>query len=332
MTDMLAAAVNNNRVEVQTREAPQPGPKEALIRVHLAGVCGTDLEILAGYVPFTGILGHEFTGRVEAAPQNPDLVGRRVVADINCGCGQCPRCLHGDPRHCSQRKVLGIRERNGAFAQYICVPTANLHPVPDNVSDEEAVFAEPLAAALEVSQQVHMTAPTRTAVLGDGKLGLLCALALSCFAPRLTLFGRHASKLNIAHQQGVATHHLQSDQPPHPHQHSYDLVVDCTGRTEGVDLALHLVRPERTVVVKTTSHNLTSLDMSRLVVNEISLLGSRCGDLGLAVHFLAHKWVNVQPLIDAVFPLTHVHEALHWAGQRGALKVLLKCNSYETRS
>jgi threonine dehydrogenase-like Zn-dependent dehydrogenase len=322
---MLAAIVDQGKIRLQDKEVPRPKPGEALIQVSLAGVCGTDLEILSGYAHFIGIPGHEFVGRVIQAPDRPELEGRRVVGDINCGCGECTWCLGGDPRHCRQRKVLGIRGLDGAFAQYLCAPVANLYPVPDHVPDQEAVFAEPLAAALEVSQQVHITARTRMAVLGDGKLGILCAQALSRFTPGLTLFGRHASKLSIAARQGLATCLLLPDQPLAEKNQGHDVVVECTGRVEGINTALELVRAEGTVVIKTTSHQSSHLDMARVVVNEICLLGSRCGDLGLAVHFLAHKWVDVQPLIEEVYPLSRIQEALERAGRAGALKVLIDC-------
>jgi threonine dehydrogenase-like Zn-dependent dehydrogenase len=224
-----------------------------------------------------------------------------------------------------QRKVLGIRELDGAFAHYIQVPIANLYPVPDWVQDKEAVFAEPLAAALEIGQQVHITAQTRVAVLGDGKLGLLCALALSHYSPRLTLFGRHRAKLQIAATQGIAICRLGSGQIPNPEDTGFDLVVDCTGQAQGIDTALDLVRPEGTVVVKTTSTTPSTMDMSRVVVNEIALLGSRCGDMSLAVHFLAHKWISVHPLIQEIFPLAQTPKALEKAGKKGMLKVLIDC-------
>lgn len=324
---MLAAIVNQGKMRLQDKEIPRPNPGQALIQVSLAGVCGTDLEILAGYSHFTGTPGHEFVGQVIKAPDQPELEGRRVVADINCGCGQCTWCFSGDHRHCRQRKVLGIRGLNGAFAQYMCVPVTNLYPVPDHVPNHEAVFAEPLAAALEVSQQVHITGKTRMAVLGDGKLGLLCAQVLSRFTPGLRLFGRHASKLSIAARQGLATYLLQPDQPLAAENQDHDVVVECTGRAEGINTALEMVRAEGTVIIKTTSRQSSSLDLSRVVVNEICLLGSRCGDMGLAVHFLAHKWVDVHSLIENVYPLSRIEEALKRAGQTGSLKVLIDCGA-----
>jgi threonine dehydrogenase-like Zn-dependent dehydrogenase len=324
-SNMLATIIEHGQVTVQEKEIPSPGPGEALVRVHLAGVCNTDLEILAGYVSFIGTLGHEFVGRVVQAPEHPELMAQRVVADINSGCGHCSWCLQKKHRHCLHRKVLGIRGLDGAFAHYIRVPVANLYPVPDQVPDEEAVFAEPLAAALEIGQQVHITAQTRVAVLGDGKLGLLCALALSHYSPRLRLFGRHPAKLGIAAAQDIATCCLDSGQRADPEDTGFDLVVDCTGQAQGIDTALDFVRPEGTVVLKTTSTDPSTVNMSRVVVNEISLLGSRCGDMGFAVHFLAHRWISVWPLIHKVFPLSFAPMALDQAGQKGALKVLIDC-------
>ena len=323
---MRAAHFQNNQIRLQTQDRPVPGAGEALIRVDMAGICGTDLEILAGYAQFTGIPGHEFVGHVLQAKDQPDLIGQRVVADINIGCKTCSWCLQGNHRHCQKRQVIGIRDRDGAFAHYLCCPLPNLIPVPPDLDNKQAVMAEPLAAALEVSQQVHLTAQTRVAVLGDGKLGLLCALALRHFAPDLHLIGRHASKLQVAQAQGVATYHLQGpDQDTIPGAQNFDCVVDCTGRADGLDTALKLVRPEGIVVLKTTSHQPTTLDMSLVVVKEVTLLGSRCGDMHLALHFLDMGWVDVLPLIDSVFPLTHLHEALNRAAQSGALKVLVDC-------
>jgi threonine dehydrogenase-like Zn-dependent dehydrogenase len=260
---------------------------------------------------------------VEQASDNPDLVGRRVVADINIGCGQCPSCLKGDPRHCPDRRVIGIKGHQGAFAERVAVPAANLHLVPDGVSDEEAVFAEPLAAALEIAQQVHLKADMKMAVAGDGKLGLLIALALRHQVPGLLLIGRHPEKLALAQAQGVAVCLAGSDQA-RAAQGSCDLVVEATGRPQGLEQALALVRPEGTVALKTTSHLPVELDMSRVVVNEITLIGSRCGDLALALHFLDRHLLDVKPLVQAVFPLEQFAAAMDHAQRPGALKVLIR--------
>ncbi len=323
---MLAAHFSlYNGLSLLETSQPCPGPGEALLQVLLAGICATDLEILSGYQGFQGTPGHEFVGLVLNSPTHPELEGHRVVGDINCGCGHCAWCLAGDPRHCPDRSALGIRGRPGAFAEYLTLPAGNLHPVPQGLQDEQAVWAEPLAAALEVSQQLHITSGMQVAVLGDGKLGLLAALGLRHYAPDLVLLGRHASKLELAGQQGVRTRLLSQEEPHHSPE--FDLVVECTGRPQGLRTALELVRPEGTVAVKTTCSQETSLDLSQVVVNELRLLGSRCGDLGLALDFLAQGKLDVLPLIDTVLPLSEIQAGLERAAQSGALKVLLRCKT-----
>ncbi|MFO8032304.1 MAG: alcohol dehydrogenase catalytic domain-containing protein [Desulfohalobiaceae bacterium] len=322
---MLAAHYSSNKgLQLLDADQPSPGPGEVLVQVLLAGICATDLEILSGYQDFQGILGHEFVGRVVQAQDHPDLVGQRVVGEINCGCGQCSFCLQGDPRHCAQRSALGIRGRDGAFAQYLSLPVENLHLVPQGLKDQEAVWLEPLAAALEVSQQVHITSRMRVAVLGDGKLGLLAALGLRHYAPGLVLLGRHASKLELAGQQGVRTKLVPADQPSEAAD--FDLVLECTGRPQGLKFALDLVRAEGIVAIKTTCRQQTCLDISKVVVNELQLMGSRCGDLRLALDFLAQGKLDVLPLVQAVLPLSQAQQALELAGEPGSMKVLLQCS------
>ena len=304
---------------------PEIQDHEALVRVLLAGICGTDLELLKGYQNFQGVPGHEFVGIVERCPTGPVLEGKRVVADINCGCGHCSWCLNENERHCPERTVIGIRRHPGAFAQYLALPAKNLFPVPDELSNEEAVFAEPLAAVLEMSRQIQLTGQEKTAVLGDGTLGLLSALALKQHCRNLTLFGKHHSKLLIAEAQGIATHLLASESSPKTAVglQSFDLVIEATGRPQGLETALDLVRPEGTIVIKSTCQEKTTLNLAKVVVNEISLIGSRCGDPGLALSVLRHKTFDVLPLIEAVYPLSDFQEAFFRAGQRGSLKVLM---------
>ncbi|KMY68859.1 dehydrogenase [Desulfocarbo indianensis] len=317
---MLAVWLEKGRVETRQLPRPQIEPGEALVRVLVVGLCNTDLELLAGYYGFQGVPGHELVGLVEEAPSRPELVGRRVVADINLGCGVCPLCRAGDARHCPDRKALGIKGAPGAMAEYLALPAANLMPVAEGLSDQEAVFAEPLAAALEPAQQIQLRGRDRVLVLGDGKLGLLCALGLRHWTPGLILAGRHPGKLSIAQAQGVRVL-LSSD--PALGQGGFDLVVEATGRPEGLAQALSLVRPEGVIVAKTTSHEPSRLDLARLVVDEITLLGSRCGDMRLALHFLAERLLQVEPLIQASYPLAQAERAFALAGRPGALKVLL---------
>ncbi len=322
---MQAAYINNGKLVLAELPEPVPGPGQALLRPVLAGICNTDLELLAGYYGFCGVPGHEFVAVVEAAPERPELVGSLVTADINVGCGTCPRCRDGDSRHCPSRRTIGIRDWSGALAERLLAPLAKLHAIPEGLSSEAAVFAEPLAAALEIGQQVHITAGQRVLVLGDGKLGLLVALGLRPSAPSLLLAGRHAAKLAIASAQGVATHLVpaggEEDLPERLGR--FDLVVEATGRPPGLDLALKLARPEGVVVAKTTSHEPSTLDLARLVVDEITLLGSRCGDLALALHYLANGWVDPRPLIEAVYPFAEVQAAFAHARRPGACKVLV---------
>lgn len=323
---MLTAWFEKGRAELIQRPVPVPGPGQALVRVRYCGICNTDLELLAGYYDFVGAPGHELTGVVEQAPGRPHLAGRLVTAEINHGCGTCPRCLAGDPRHCPDRVALGIKGWDGALAHYILAPLANLRRVPEGVTARAATLAEPLAAALEIGQQVHLTAGMKVLVLGDGKLGLLCALGLRHQVPGLLLAGRHQAKLDLAMAQGVRAILAQGPDLAELAREmgGFDLVVEATGRPEGLGQALELVRPEGTIVAKTTSHEPSRLDLARLVVNEINLVGSRCGNIGLALDYLRNRWVEVEPLIEAEYPLEELSAALDHARRPGALKVLVR--------
>jgi threonine dehydrogenase-like Zn-dependent dehydrogenase len=323
---MKAVLFQGGKIAVVEKPLPPAGRDEALIRTAMAGICSTDRELLAGYHDFDGIPGHEFVGTVVEAPAQPDLVGRRVVADINCGCGTCSWCLTGDPRHCPERTTLGIRGREGAFAEYLSMPLRNLHLTDESLAAEEAVFAEPLAAALEIGQQVHLRSQDRVVVLGDGTLGILIALSLRLSCPRLLLCGRYPEKLKVAEAQGVKTRLIQPEGEPADICRElgyFDVVIEATGRAEGLASALELARPEATVVVKTTSGEPSALLASRIVVKELTIVGSRCGDLELALSFLKNRWIDVKPLIEAIYPFARFDEAWHHAGRRGTLKVLV---------
>lgn len=311
---------DNGRITIQDVPVPMPCAGEVLVKVLMAGICNTDIELQKGYHNFHGAPGHEFVGIVENtadAPDGPDaqkFIGKRVVADINIGDGP------GDARHAPGRRVLGIMNKDGAFAEYFTIPAANCHLVPPEVCNRAAVFTEPLAAALEVGQQVHLTAMDKVAVLGDGKLGILIATALRHGCPGIVLIGKHEDKMAVASRQGVRTAALKDASTLAP----FDVVVEATGRPEGVTTALDLVRPEGTIVLKTTTHAPTCLDMARIVVNEIVLVGSRCGNMPLALGFLRDKLVDVQELIEAAYPLERFEDAFAVASTPGARKVLLK--------
>jgi len=297
---------------------PEPPPGEARIRVTLAGLCHTDVELTRGYYPYRGVLGHEFVGVVERAPADPRWEGRRVVGEINATCGSCATCRAGRPTHCERRTVLGIVNRDGAFADYLVLPIANLHAVPDGVTDETAVFTEPVAAAFEVLAQVRIAASDRVVVFGDGKLGQVIAQVLATTGCDLTVVGRHPRKLAHLAARGIAT---QTDPPP---VRRADAVVECTGRREGLQAAVAALRPRGTLVLKSTFAGETSLNLSAIVVDEITVVGSRCGPFEPALAALGTGAVAVAPLIDARFPLADAVAAIARAQVPGTLKVLLQ--------
>ncbi len=297
---------------------PSPPPGEALLRMTLVGICNTDLEITRGYMGFHGVLGHEFVGVVERC-EDPAMVGRRVVGEINCYCGTCPTCLAGNPTHCPQRTTLGIWGRDGAMADYCVLPTRNLHLVPDSMSDEQAVFTEPLAAALEILEQVHVRPTQRVVVLGDGKLGLLVAQVMRLTGCDLVAVGRHAAKLSILERQGIPTHLAAADMDI-----KADVVVDCTGQPAGFVSARAMVKPRGTLVLKSTFKGQSEVNLTSIVVDEVNLIGSRCGPFAPALRLLAMKLVDVESLIAATYPLDEGLPAFEHARAKGTLKVLLR--------
>ncbi len=292
---------------------------ECLVRVRMAGICGTDLQLLEGYAEFRGVPGHEFVGVVERAssPHDAGWVGKRVVGEINVGCGRCEWCRVGIKEHCLQRTVIGIRGRDGAFAELLSLPAANLHHVPDAVDDGTAVFVEPTAAACRILEQMPIESRARIAVLGDGRMGLLVAQVLKTATPDVTLFGRHDRKLEIGKALGLMTE--RSDEPVSA-PNRYDVVVDVTGRPEGLRRSLEIVKARGTVVMKSTFHGEAPLASWPIVVDEVTLLGSRCGPFDRALELLASGAVSVKPLVSRVAGLDEYESA--FAESRRALKVL----------
>lgn len=291
---------------------PSTPPGEARVRVLRAGICNTDLEIVKGYMGYRGVLGHEFVSVVEEG----DLRGARVVGEINTSCGACPTCLRGDTTHCPNRTTLGIVNRDGALAEYLTLPTRNLHSVPDSVSDAQSLFTEPLAAACEITDRIHIRPTDRVCVLGDGKLGLLCAQVLQLTGCDLLAIGRHAPKLAILHKRGIATT-LDADAV----REQFDAVVDCTGNAGGFDLARKLTRPRGTLVLKSTFHGGQESSFAPIVIDEISIIGSRCGPFAPALRLLTQKLIDVDALTDSKFPIARGVEAFKRAATRGSLKV-----------
>lgn len=304
-------------VEDQARPSPPVG--EALIKVRLSGICNTDIEIVRGYMGFRGVLGHEFVGIVEQCA-DPGLVGQRVVGEINCSCGKCDTCLAGNPTHCPNRTTLGMGGRDGTMADYCVLPTRNLHVVPPSVTDEQAVFVEPLAAAAEIAEQVHVRPTQRVAVVGDGKLGLLVAQVLRLTGCDLVAIGRHPQKLAILERLGIGTR-IASEPPSDPR---FDVVVECTGKPAGFQLARAMVKPRGTLVLKSTFVGQSQVNLTSIVVDEVSLVGSRCGPFPPALRLLAMALIDVEPLISAILPLGEALSAFQLARTAGTIKVLLR--------
>jgi threonine dehydrogenase-like Zn-dependent dehydrogenase len=294
-----------------------PSTERALVKVRLAGICSTDLQIFKGYMGFKGVPGHEFVGSVIEGPA--EFVGRRVVGEINFGCGACDACRRDLSRHCPKRTVMGILDADGAFAELVSVPVNNLHFVPENVSDEEAVFTEPLAAACEILTQIQLNPGDDVLVLGDGKLGNLCAQALRLTGAKISALGKHADKLASIKQAGVRTIQLDDWQP-----RLFDVVVEATGSASGLELALSAVRPRGTLILKSTIAGAHRVSLAPIVINEINVIGSRCGLFPDALDALAAKQVSVTPLIENIYSLNDGLAAISHAARPGARKILLR--------
>ncbi len=322
---MRALVLDQDWRFVEDYPVPDPPSGEARIRVRVAGICNTDLELARGYLHFCGVAGHEFVGVVEYAPGAEAWEGRRVVGDINAACGVCTTCRAGRPTHCPHRTTLGMDGRDGAFADYLTLPVRNLYAVPDALPDEVAVFTEPLAAACEILEQVHVRPTDRVIVLGDGKLGLLCAQVLALTGCDLTVIGRHADKLDILARLGIVALHTPRGVMVEAAEIGgmADVVVEATGHPDGFAMARQLLRPRGTLVLKSTYHGAVKADFSRAVVDEIQLVGSRCGPFAPALRLLERGLVNVRPLIQANYPFAEILTALHRAELPGALKVLV---------
>jgi alcohol dehydrogenase len=318
---MRAAWIENGRVGLRELPRPRPRKGEALIRVHCAGICNTDLELLAGYYGFRGVPGHEFVGTVIEG--SPRWLGRRVVGGINLGCGRCPQCAAGMRRHCPRRRVLGILNHPGALAEFLTLPEENLFQIPRSVPDEDAVFCEPLAAACEILEQVRIPRAAPVAVLGDGKLGLLCAQALAAAGAQVTLFGRHPER-----SKWLASRRIRLLCGTRRPARAFPFVVEASGSASGLEEALQLVAPRGAVILKSTTHEPVLADLAKLVVvPEVTLVGSRCGPFPMALRLLRQHRVETAPLVHSRMNLADVAEAFRLAAAPGALKVLVECQT-----
>ena len=318
----MRAVVFDNGLKLDKNYAkPSPQKGEALIKVNTIGICNTDYEITKGYMGYKGALGHEFTGVVEEInADDKSLLNKRVVGEINCGCGECEWCNQGLERHCPNRSTLGIWQREGCFAEYVCLPVKNLLEIPENVSDEEAVFTEPLAAALEILEQIHIPPYKKIAVLGDGKLGLMIALALNAAGLDLILIGKHENKLEIAKKQGVKTKLLSDVEV----KKEYDFVVEATGSISGFETSLALTKPRGTLILKSTIAASKEFNFAPVVVDEITIVGSRCGQFAPALRLLESGRIDVKPLISDIFEFDESIAAFERNKEKSSIKVIVK--------
>jgi threonine dehydrogenase-like Zn-dependent dehydrogenase len=335
---MLAFVTKNHALTAVRKPLPTLRPGWALIRVRLAGICNTDVEILRGYHNFRGTPGHEFVGEVvdvRGAPsrEKKSWLGRRVAGEINIACAalgfrpRCNFCRRGLKTHCARRRVLGIVAHDGAFAEFLALPLENLHAIPNTVTDEEAVFIEPLAAACEILAQVRVSAFRRAAVLGDGKLAQLIAMVLVSTGVPVMMFGKHSEKLTLARRNGIKTSLVRGDKTDLQRsttKQRFPLVVEATGSPAGLTLGIALTEPRGTLVLKSTFHGAAPIESWPIVVNEITMLGSRCGPFAKAIALLRAKLVDPRPLVTRTFPLSEASKAIKFAQQKGVLKVLLK--------
>jgi threonine dehydrogenase-like Zn-dependent dehydrogenase len=320
---MLSVHLESGRVDLRREHLPRIPRGYARIRLLAAGICSTDLELQRGYYGFSGTPGHEFVGEVVAVSDGPDgkkWIGRRVAGEINLACGVCDWCKRGLGRHCPTRTVLGIVNHPGAFREYLTLPVRNLHEVPSAISNEEAVFIEPIAAACEILDQVKIPKGDRLALLGDGKLGLLIAQVLQAHGIQVHLFGRHKEKMRLVEKAGVTTEVVPKRLP----SKAYRWVVDATGSNEGLKAAIGMCEPRGTVIMKSTVHGLVTIDTAPVIVDELTMVGSRCGRFEPSILLLKQHKVDARSLISAEFPLEQAQRAFETAATKGVLKVLLK--------
>jgi alcohol dehydrogenase len=322
---MLAVHLESGRVEVRRQKLPRVPQGFVRIRLLTGGICSTDLELQRGYYGFSGTPGHEFVGEVTHA-EDGKWVGKRVAGEINLACGKCAWCARGLGRHCPRRTVLGIVRHPGAFQEFLTLPAENLHPIPAALSDEQAVFIEPVAAACEILDQVEVREGNRVAVLGDGKLGLLIAQVLAAHGAQVRLFGRHKEKMKLVEHAGITAEMIGKKLGKKLPEREYPMVVDATGSAEGLRASIAMCEPRGTVIMKSTVHGLVKIDTAPAIVNEITLIGSRCGRFEPAIRMLVSGKVRVDHLISDRFPLDRAPEAFQRAATKGILKVLLNAS------
>ncbi len=317
---MMKALYLQKSLTLKEIPVPVPQKNEALVEVKNAGICNTDLELVKGYMGFQGVLGHEFVGVVEKAAEQK-WVGKRVCGEINFGCLECFYCKSGLSHHCPKRSVLRILNQNGAFAEYVVLPIRNLHEIPESIPNSSAVFVEPLAAALEILEQIQVEPNHEVVVIGDGKLGLLICQVLRLTGCNLRLVGKHAQKLSLAESWGITTHKLNE-----VGKHKVNIVVEASGSPSGFAMAMQLVRPRGTLVLKSTYLGNLELNLAPIVIDEITIVGSRCGPFESAIRTLENNLVKVDDLIDETYPFSQALQAFEHAKRRDSLKIILDFN------
>jgi len=317
---MKALVFSNKRIELKEVSIPEPQQNEVLIKILKAGICNTDLEILKGYMNFEGILGHEFVGKVVKA-KNEKWIGKRVVGEINIGCGSCDYCLKNKANHCPYRKVLGILKKDGVFAEYITLPLSNLHLVSDNIPNKIAVFTEPLAAALRILEQIKLKEKDKVLILGDGKLGLLIAQVIKKAGTETYCLGKYRKKLKILENKGIKTILLGKEITE-----KFDIIVEATGKKQGIIQALKYVKPEGKIILKSTYFDNINFNISSIVINEINIIGSRCGPFNKALEWLEKNLIDVESLIDGEYSLSEWEKAFSEAQKSESLKILFTIN------
>jgi len=318
---VLAIVFENNQLKLKEISNPIPSKGETLIRVLYSGICNTDLEIVKGYMGFDGVIGHEFVGVVENC-EDENWIGKRVVGEINCGCGECEFCRQGLNRHCPHRTILGILNRDGAHAQYVTLPISNLYELPKNIDDKSAVFIEPLAAALEICEQIHLQPGVKITIIGDGKLGQLIALVLNLYPVELTVIGKSQFKLDQLIEKNINV--LQDDQVNLKPQ---DIVVECSGVSAGLQLANSILKPRGTLVLKSTYHDDFLFNPAIWVINEINLIGSRCGPFQPAIDLLKKNMIDPAYLISKVVQTKDGLGAFNLAQEKNVFKILIDWQS-----
>lgn len=317
---MKAIYFDGKNAELISARKPRLRIGEALIRVDMAGMCATDLEILLGYMEFRGILGHEFVGTVESSEEK-SLEGKRVVGEIFVPCRECSACQRGLEKHCPKRTIIGINGRDGVFAQYVALPNDNLHTIPDNMSDEEAIFAELLAAACEVTERVKFRTDSRVVILGDGRLAAMTAQVVALYSKDPIVLGLNTKKLSTFEKVGLGTEIVENRGGIGK---DFDIVIDCTGKTTGLPLAVELVKPQGTVVLKSTYHGTLDWNPAPIVINEVTVVGSRCGPFEKALNLLKERQVQTKPFVTAIYGLEDFEKAVQRARHSDSFKVLIK--------